>query len=350
MAKRRSLSGGNLWITVVVLLGLAAALIALLRIDTTGRKGSGLGRQYEYKLDELKQIDAHLFLYREDAGRTIDTDFKEPRAIAAGPEGKIYLAGDQQVQIYDNAGNKVKEINLNFSPRCLTVTDGGTIYLGSDDKIQVYNSDGSRLADWPIPGKDAILTSLAVAADNLFAADAGNRAILRYDTSGTLIKKIGLKDDSRNIPGFIVPSSYFDIAIAKDGLLRVADPGRHRIEAFTFDGDLELWWGKFSSDIAGFCGCCNPVHFALLPTGGFITCEKGLTRVKEYSPQGDFVGVVAGPQQFAQHDRICNETTADNTAWALDVACDEKGTVFILDPAARQVRIFLRKDNRPTDQ
>jgi len=350
MNKRRSLSGSNLWIGVVVVLALAAALIAVLRIDTTGKKGSGLGRQYEYKLDELKQVDANLILYREETGRMINTGFKEARAVAIGPGGKIYVAGDQQVQIYDSAGNKIKEINLTFSPRCLVVTDEGTIYLGSDDNIQVYDGEGRRLANWPGLGKDTVLTSLAVAAGNVFAADAGHRVVLRFDTKGNMIKKIGLKDESRNIPGFIIPSSYFDIAIAKDGLLRVVNPGRHRIEAFTFDGDLELWWGKFSSVIEGFCGCCNPVNFALLTNGSFITCEKGLTRVKEYSPEGTFIGVVAGPGQFAEHDRICNEKTADNTAWALDVACDEKGRVLILDSALGQVRIFQRKDKSQADK
>ena len=67
--------------------------------------------------------------------------------------------------------------------------------------------------------------------------------------------------------------------MASDGLLRVVNPGRHRIEAYTFDGDLEFSWGKVSVGIEGFCGCCNPVNFAILSDGSFITCEKGLTRV-----------------------------------------------------------------------
>jgi hypothetical protein len=57
-----------------------------------------------------------------------------------------------------------------------------------------------------------------------------------------------------------VPSACLDVEIAPDGLLRVNNPGRHRVETYTFDGDLELFWGRPSAAIDGFCGCCNPVN------------------------------------------------------------------------------------------
>ena len=71
------------------------------------------------------------------------------------------------------------------------------------------------------------------------------RIILRYNKEGKLLGRMGKKDKQKNISGLIVPSPYMDVAIAPDGLLRVANTGRHRIEAYTFAGDLELWWGKY---------------------------------------------------------------------------------------------------------
>ncbi|MHC4639708.1 MAG: NHL repeat-containing protein, partial [Planctomycetota bacterium] len=126
------------------------------------------------------------------------------------------------------------------------------------------------------------MTSIAVYENNVFAADAGNRIVMRYDTQGKLINTIGQKNTERNIPGFLIPSPYFDLAVGKDGLLRVVNPGLHRIEAYTFDGDLEFWWGRTSTLVEGFCGCCNPVNFAILDDRSFVTCEKGLVRVKIY--------------------------------------------------------------------
>ena len=154
-----------------------------------------------------------------------------------------------------------------------------------EDHVEVYDADGSRLASWEPLGDETVLTSIAEHDGNVFVADAGHRIVLHYDTSGTLIGHIGEKDPDRNIPGFFIPSPHFDLAVSRDGLLRVVDPGRNRIDAYTLDGDLEFWWGKRSNDIDGFCGCCNPVNFALLPNSGFVTAEKGLERVKAYEKQ-----------------------------------------------------------------
>ena len=60
----------------------------------------------------------------------------------------------------------------------------------------------------------------AVTETEVFAADAGNRVILRYDKSGKLLRRIGEKDKERNVAGFIIPSPFFDVEIARDGLLR----------------------------------------------------------------------------------------------------------------------------------
>ena len=192
-------------------------------------------------------------------------------------------------------------------------------------------------------GEDAVLTSIAVSKSDVFVADAGNRVVLRYDTAGKLIKSIGRKDENRNIPGFVIPSPYFDLAIGSDGLLRVVNPGRHRIEAYTFDGDLEFWWGQFSTSIEGFCGCCNPVNFAILEDDSFVTCEKGLIRAKIYDPDGKFVGVVAGPEQLVEGgaSRVCT-TTAECQAGGFDAAIDMQGRVLVLDTIKNVVRTFVK--------
>jgi hypothetical protein len=180
----------------------------------------------------------------------------------------------------------------------VTVTDDGAIYLGLRDHVEVLDGQGKRLASWDPLGEEAVLTSIAKYKGHVFVADAGHRVVLHYDLEGNLIDHIGEKDPDRDIPGFIIPSPYFDLAVAPDGLLRVSNPGRNRIEAYTFDGDLELWWGQSGIRIDGFCGCCNPVNFAMLRDGSYVTAEKGLIRVKVYEPDGTFRGVVAGPDQL----------------------------------------------------
>ena len=337
-------SGTNLLIGIILALAIAAAVIALVTTDRTAKKGSRLGPEFGYDLTEQKKIDPALILYRE-AAPVIKTALQKPTALAVGPHDRIYVAGDREICVFDSQAKPLPKIKLTSEPRCLAVAHDGTIYLGIQDHIEVYNDQGKKLAAWESLGDKAVLTAVAVGKNDVFVTDAGNRVVVRYDKSGRLLSFIGKKDPDRNIPGFNVPSPYFDLAIAPDGLLRVVNPGNLMIEAYTFDGDREFWWGKPSTNsIDGFSGCCNPVNFALLPNDeGFVTAEKGLTRIKIYDPAGKFVGVVAGPETFAEHDRILSGKGQGNLEGGLDVAVDSQNRVLVLDPLTDEIRIFTRK-------
>jgi hypothetical protein len=224
----------------------------------------------------------------------------------------------------------------------LTVADDGKIYVGIIDHIEVYSRQGKQLSSWDSLGQRALLTSIAVAKNDVFVADAGNRIVLHYDTNGNLINRIGGKDTDRNIPGFVIPSPYFDLVMRRDELLRVVNPGKHRIEAYTFDGDFEFSWGKYSTNVQGFCGCCNPINIAVLKDDSFVTCEKGLARIKIYDPEGTFVGVVAGPEQFGVTAHVCT-TPEQCQSGGYDVAVDAQDRIFILDTIKNVVKIFSRK-------
>jgi hypothetical protein len=203
---------------------------------------------------------------------------------------------------------------------------------------------GVETERWQVAADNALLTALAADKDNVFAADAVNKVIWRYDRQGNLLNKIGVKDPERNIPGFVIPSPYFDIAMGDDGLLRVVNPGRHLIEAYTVNGDREWAWGKAAVRVEGFSGCCNPINFAILPDGGFVTCEKGLVRVKVYDADGQFVGVVAGPDQLGWVEplRVCL-TPEECSSKGFDVAADSAGRIYILDMVRHNVRVFEKK-------
>ena len=326
-----------------IILAVAVAIIAVVKFDTTGKRGSGLGQEFIYDLKDLGKIDPNLILYKESAP-AIDTGFTKSLAIALDSQGTIYVAGDKAIRKFNENGNNLGEIKLNDAPLCLTIDTDGTIYIAMKSHVQVYDGRQKPLATWQNLGSNAVLTGIAVSNNNVFVADAGNRIVYRFDKTGKLINRIGAKDKDRNIPGFVIPSPHFDLAVAPDGLLRVVNPGNHRIEAYTFDGDLEFSWGEFSNtDLKGFCGCCNPVNFAILPDESFVTVEKGLTRLKIYDTKGTFVGAVAGPEQLVQEGtpRIC-DTAAECQTGSFDVAVDESGKIFVIDTIKNVVRIFTR--------
>jgi hypothetical protein len=338
----------NIKITIGMLITLAVvvAVVAVVRLDVLGSKGGGLGKEFKYDVNELTRIDPNLILYEESAG-AIKTGFANTHGIAVDSKGSVYVAGDKAIRIFAQSGDRLGEVKLDDIPRCLTVTEDGTIYTGMKDHVEVYDAQGQRQGSWESLGQDAILTSIVVSEDNVLVADAGRRIVIRYDTAGDIINEIGKKDSFRNIPGFVIPSPYFDIAVPKDGLLRVVNPGRLRIEAYTFEGDIEFWWGEPSAAVEGFCGCCNPVNIAVLPDGGFVTCEKGLIRVKIYNSEGGFVGVVAGPEQFGAGGKsgICM-LPEECQAGGFDVAVDQTGHIFVLDTVDNVVKVFTKVKGR----
>ena len=329
----------KIFVGVLITLAVVIAIFALVRFGLTGQEGE----EFIYDVSKLAKIDPNLILY-EESGQPINTGFTNSHGIAVDSKGFLYVAGDKAILIFGEDGNMISEVKLTDKPKCLTVADDGSIYIGMKNYIEVYNSEGKKLADWPTFGNDTVLTSIAVSKNNVFIADAGKRIVIHCDTTGSLINYIGQKNENKNIPGFMIPSPYFDLAVAADGLLRVVNPGRHRIEAYTVDGDLEFSWGEFSSDLKGFCGCCNPVNFAILEDGSFVTCEKGIIRVKIYDPAGNFVGVVAGPEQLLTEGaaHVC-ETAAECRTGGFDVAAGLRGQIFVLDTIKNVVRTFTRK-------
>ncbi len=333
----------SLIVAALLIAAVVTGAVSVVRFDATGESGSGLSAEYAYKLDRLAAVDPNLILY-EEAGPAVSTSFRRSRAIAVDASGRRYVAGDKALRVFSPAGSPEKTINLSGEPRCLTITEDGIIYVGVGDRVEILSAEGHRLTSWDPLGEEAVLTSIARHNNDVFLADAGHRIVLRYNTAGTLLGHIGEKNPDKNIPGFVIPSPHFDLAVSRDGLLRVADPGRNRIETYTFDGDLEFSWGERSTAIEGFCGCCNPVSFAVLPDGGFVTAEKGLDRVKVYNSDGGFVGVVAGPAQLGKSKKIkvCN-TPDECRGGGFDVAVAPDGRIHVLDVTDNLMRVFQKK-------
>ena len=326
----------------VLAVAIGAGVVAFFLFDASDTK-SKLAPEYKYDIEPYAKIDPGLIIY-EQIGEAIGIDFDKTTAIAIGADGQIHIAGDEKVVIYEPDFSAAKTIELGADPTCVGIDSDAKIVICVENSIIFMDSMGVETARWIVPANNAILTSIATDKTNVFVADAVNKFIWRFDRAGKIVGKIGQKDPDRNIPGIVIPSAYFDIAAYPDGLLRVVNPGRHWIEAYTVEGDREWYWGTSGVDIVGFSGCCNPVALAILPDGGFVTAEKGLVRVKVYDADGEFIGVVAGPDQLGWIEplRVC-KTPAECKAKGFDLAVDGRGRIYVLDTLRNVVRVFEKK-------
>jgi hypothetical protein len=340
-----SVSAGILIVSasaLAVVVGLA--VIIVLRGREQSREEEPGGR-FSYDLKALLQVDPALVKY-EETGR-IETGLQDPHGLDSGPGDAVFVVGDKVLRSFGKDGARLLEIELGAAPGCVEAAVAGILYVGLGDRVEVYDSKGILKSRWETLGPKSVITSICAHKDQVFVADAGQRVVWRCDPSGKPQGKIGLKDEGNDAPGFILPSPYFDLAVAPDGLLRVVNPGRHRIETYTLDGDFVGSWGKAGMGIESFSGCCNPCNFALLPSGGFVTCEKGLPRVKVHDEKGALAAVVAGPDRFVEGDRALGEDWRQGSKGGLDVAVDSRGRVLVLDPPAKVVRIFTKKAEKP---
>lgn len=284
---------------------------------------------FEYNIENFKKSDVALIQFDEIL--LIELDFEINCGIAIGFEDRLFLTGDKSVCIYDTSGKILNTFSCGGTASCIAVDEVNTSYLGMSDHVEVFDSAGVKKAIWESLGAKAILTSIAISGENVYVADAGNLILWKYHKKGNLLGKIGEKNAQKDIPGFIIPSPFFDVTIDPDGFLWVANTGRHSLENYTSDGDLRSSWGHYSMNIDGFCGCCNPSHIAILEDGSFVTSEKGIPRVKIYNRLGQLESVVALPAQF------------DEGTEGLDLAVDSRQRIYVLDPKRKQVRIFAKK-------
>lgn len=287
---------------------------------------------FEYDIKNFKITDPSLVHFSE-TGR-IPLNLEKASGLAVGPGDGIYVSGDRSLLVFNRDGTSRESFETGDPVRCLAVEGNGNVYLGYVDHIDVYGRNGAFLSGWESMGEEAIFTSVAVSQDFVFVADAGNQIVWKFDKSGKRLARVGGEDETKDIPGFVIPSPFFDVAVDPEGFLWAANTGRHSLENYTLDGDFRSSWGEFSMDIGGFCGCCNPTHFAFLEDGSFVTSEKGIVRIKVYNRLGDLVSVVAGPESFA-------EGTV-----GLDLAVDSARRILVLDPHLKMVRIYEKTQDR----
>jgi hypothetical protein len=258
-------------------------------------------------------------------------ELTEIHGLAVDGAGTVYVAGKDSVQIFSKTGVPEGIFRIPGTARCIALGEKGSLYLGMGDHLEIVDHSGNRKAIWKSFGANAVVTSIAIKGNDVFVADAGERVVYHCDGGGKLLNRIGLKDPATGVPGFIIPSPYFDLGISRDGFLWVVNPGRHSFEKYTFAGQLITTWGKATLSMEGFCGCCNPSHFAFLSDSLFVTSEKAIERVKVYNPDGSFRSVVATPGSF-------EEGTV-----GLDLAVDPQNRILVLDPVKNLIRIFEPK-------
>lgn len=295
-------------------------------------------------------------------------ELDDPVCFAAARDGTIFVGDIQppRLHCFERNGKPIRIVPLDETPRSLAVGKpetpfAGKILVAYSKSLAFYTFEGEKVFQWSLPEGDHDIGSVALAEDSVFAADSRNKIVYRWDQQGTLLNSFGhaatgpsveaADDENDAFRGFVVFRSPIALTVSPTtGIVYVANPGRHRIEAFTQDGywEASLSWESASSDITGFAGCCNPVDIVCLDDGRLVTAEKSITRVKVLHPGGKLDWIVAGPglldtrpKNIPQLSDWMLRSVSDNNDRPVFIAAIDREAILVFDPVLRIVRCFM---------
>jgi hypothetical protein len=283
---------------------------------------------YAFDLREFEYVDPSWIKYIES--KRIMLNHQGPIAIDYHA-GKLALGFKDQIQVIDTSGREIFKKSIKNPSTAIFVSPNNQIYLACKTYIEIYDMKGVLVKSLAEIDTGAFITSITMKDNRIIVANAGGPEIILYKLDGNLESRFDGSRQESNEFGFVVPSPYFDVDIDPEGELWIANTGLQKIQNYTMDGKLRAFWGSNGYELQDFTGCCNPAQIIILSDGSFVTCEKGLVRIKVYKSSGELEAFVAPPKSFA------------NKSNPLDLTSDERDNIYALDITQGMIRKFERR-------
>ncbi|MBK7643313.1 MAG: NHL repeat-containing protein [Planctomycetes bacterium] len=215
----------------------------------------------------------------------------QPSAIAISPENEIWVAErwGGALCVYDEKGALVRRMlaeippNLKLrEPRGLAIGEDGTVYVADGRRVVGFGWDGERGRHTGL--KTAITYALVeplglcVDRERLYVADAGLQLVVIFDRRNS--KLVGA------IGGFGGEDGQFrrpvDVAIDEEGQIYVADQGNQRVQRFDKDGRFLGAFGGFGAH-AGLFAAPSSIEYA---AGRVYVADRDNQRIQVFDREG----------------------------------------------------------------
>lgn len=261
-----------------------------------------------------------------------DSELAKLWGLAVEPRGTLLVCGQGGVKRFTADGNPMASFAFPSTVRAVAPRAAGGFYAAMRDEVLVCSPEGEIQERWSGFEQGGNVSAVEETDEHVFVAvrHGLTGTIYRLDKQGAIQTSFGTGSGSKDGDVLNIPGAYLDIEW-RDGVLYVANPGAHKVMGYSADGEVLFAAGEAGFQHTGFSGCCNPVTVTTLPSGQFISAEKGLPRVKQLDREGTLQTIVVPPIHFLKH------------AFAIDLKAVGNDKVFVADTGQQKVFVYKRK-------
>ena len=160
--------------------------------------------------------------------------------------------------------------------------------------------------------------------------------LAKLDKAGKVVKAAEAEAD-----GFPNAKAAGIATSKQDLFVSFGTGGAHRVVRYDRDGAvLSKWGSRDRTGLEGFGSCCNPMNIIFGPEGALYTSEAGVGRLKRYTPDGKFLGLVGhiDAPRFSRAGGLAISCSNIELAVTKDQA-----RVYVMDLKKGIIRVLMKK-------
>ena len=212
-------------------------------------------------------------------------------------------------------------------PVAVTLDFGGTVYVAdaSPPRVVSYAEETQRCIEFQPPDDSPAFrpSDVAVRGFFVYAVDEPDRALLRWDASGSW-RDVLVNFEDLDTPGRRISPFGLDVD-ASTGRVAVTDVENHQILVFDTYLDVDVAFGHYGAHPGQLD---TPRGVSFTPRGELLVADSRNARVQFFSDAGTF------------RRAIPDGSGASPMRQPRNAVAGEDGRVWVADPAARHVFEF----------
>jgi tripartite motif-containing protein 71 len=266
---------------------------------------------------------------------TGDGQFGGPNGIAVDHLGHVFVADtwNHRIQKFSDEGAFLQRWGSRGSgpgqfylPHGIAVDAAGNVYVADsyNRRIQEFTNDGAFIRQWGSAGSGPGQFDYPIALDvdgagYVYVSETKNNRIQKFTGDGHFVRKWSLAPSNTSVYPHVAVGPLGDVYVAMDLTDLTV------IEEFDSAGVLIRQWGSLGSGLGQMNG---PSGLSADRFGNIYVADKFNMRVVEFDGVGTFLqmwDVLRGPYL---------------AAGPMDVAVDQSGNVFVVDPVTATVQKY----------